>query len=108
MLHLLPSTPTRPKDAQEPVRKILEQCKKAFFLSFILTVIIDLLGLTPMLYMMNTQDRVLSSGSGITLVSLTVLVIAFYVFWSALAWIRARLMVRISLRIDWDLACRCF
>ena len=61
-----------------------------------------------MLYMMNTMDRVLSSKSGVTLVSLTLLVIAFYVFWSALDWILARLMVRLSLRIDWELAAHVF
>ena len=61
-----------------------------------------------MLYMMNTMDRVLSSKSGVTLVSLTVLVLAFYVFWSALDWILSRLMVRLSLRIDWELAAQVF
>lgn len=108
MLELLPPTPKRAKDADEPVRKILMQCRQAFVLAFILTFVIDLLSITPMLYMMNTMDRVLSSRSGVTLVSLTFLVIAFYVFWSALDWIRARLMVRLSLRIDWELAAHVF
>ena len=54
------------------------------------------------------MDRVLASRSGVTLVSLTFVVIAFYVFWSALEWIRSRLLVRISLRIDWDLAADVF
>ena len=77
-------------------------------LAFVLTFVIDLLSITPMLYMMNTMDRVLSSRSGVTLVSLTLLVIAFYVFWSALDWIRSRLMIRLSLRIDWELASHVF
>ena len=107
MLDLLPHTPET-KDTEAPVRKILKQCRQAFFLAFVLTFVIDLLSITPMLYMMNTMDRVLSSRSGVTLVSLTLLVIAFYVFWSALDWIRTRLMIRISLRIDWDLAAHVF
>jgi PrtD family type I secretion system ABC transporter len=90
--------------SQAPVRKILMQCRNAFWYAFGLTFIIDLLSVTPLLYMMSAYDRVLSSRSGVTLVSLTFVVIAFYVFWSALEWIRTRLMVRISLRIDWDLA----
>jgi PrtD family type I secretion system ABC transporter len=108
MLELLPPVPQRAKDSEEPVRQILLQCRQAFVLALMLTIVIDLLSITPMLYMMNTMDRVLSSRSGVTLVSLTLLVIAFYVFWSALDWIRSRLMVRISLRIDWDLAAHVF
>ncbi len=90
--------------SQAPVRKILHQCRSAFWFAFWLTFAIDMLSITPMLYMLNTYDRVLSSRSGVTLVSLTLIVIAFYVFWSALEWIRSRLLVRLSLRIDWDLA----
>ena len=94
--------------SQAPVRKVLNQCRNAFWFAFGLTFVIDLLSITPMLYMMNAYDRVLSSRSGVTLVSLTVVVLAFYVFWSALEWIRSRLMVRLSLRIDWDLAADVF
>ncbi len=94
--------------SQAPVRKILQQCRSAFWFAFWLTFAIDMLSITPMLYMLNTYDRVLSSRSGVTLVSLTLIVIAFYVFWSALEWIRSRLMVRLSLRIDWDLAADVF
>jgi PrtD family type I secretion system ABC transporter len=108
MLELLPPAPQGAKDSDEPVRKILMQCRQAFVLAFVLTFVIDLLSITPMLYMMNTMDRVLSSRSGVTLVSLTLLVIAFYVFWSALDWIRSRLMIRLSLRIDWELASHVF
>lgn len=91
-----------------PVRTILMQCRQAFFFALGLTLVIDILSITPMLYMMSAFDRVLSSRSGVTLVSLTLVVMAFYVFWSALEWIRSRLMVRLSLRIDWDLAADVF
>ena len=43
-----------------------------------------------------------------SVVSLTLVVVGFYVFWSALEWIRSRLMVRLSLRIDWELAADVF
>jgi len=36
------------------------------------------------------------------------LVLAVYVFWSAIEWIRSRLLVRLSLRIDWDLSADIF
>jgi ATP-binding cassette, subfamily C, bacterial exporter for protease/lipase len=93
---------------KQPVRQVLLQARQAFIFAIGLTFVIDLLSITPLLYMMSALDRVLSSRSGVTLVSLTVVVIAFYVFWSALEWIRSRLMVRLSLRIDWDLAADVF
>lgn len=109
MLESVNSSLAKPTvDSNAPVKKILGQCRNAFAFAFVLTLVIDALSITPMLYMMNTYDKVLSSRSGVTLVSLTFVVLAFYVFWSALEWIRSRLMVRISLRIDWDLAADVF
>ena len=57
--------------SSQPLRRLLMQCKGAAGVAFLLTFAIDLLGLTPMLYMMSAYDRVLSSRSGVTLVSLT-------------------------------------
>ena len=108
MLDMLPPMPEKPQEVKEPVRTILLQCRQAFVLAFFITFIIDILSVTPMLYMLSVMDRVVSARSGVTLVSLTLLVIAFYVFWSALDWIRTRLMVRLSLRIDWELAADVF
>ena len=108
MLELFPPLPQNAKVADAPVRKILVQCRKAFLVAFLLTFIIDWMSIAPMLYMMNTMDRVLSSKSGVTLVSLTLLIIAIYVFWSAMEWILSRLMVRLSLRIDWELSSHVF
>ena len=91
-----------------PIARLLHQCRRAFALAFVLTLLINILSITPILYMINTFDRVISTRSGITLVSLTSLVVGLYIFWSSLEWIRSRLMVRLSLRIDWDLAAEVF
>ena len=65
------------RTAQEsPLRKILGQCKQSFYLIVGLTYLLELLSLAPLLYMLNVFDRVLSSRSGITLVSLTLIVVA--------------------------------
>lgn len=87
-----------------PVADVIRQCRQSFLIAFGMTFVIDVLSLAPILYMWNTFDRVISSRSGITLVSLTVLVVGIYIFWSAVEWLRSRLLVRLSLRIDWDLA----
>jgi PrtD family type I secretion system ABC transporter len=88
---------------ETPLRQLFTQCKQTFVLMVALTYVIEFLSIAPMLYMMNVYDRVLTSRSGVTLASLTTVIIAVYVFWGALEWIRQRLMVRLSLRIDWDL-----
>jgi PrtD family type I secretion system ABC transporter len=92
----------------EPIRKVLASCKRALRLTLVLTVLIELLTITPILYMLNMYDRVMNSRSEVTLVSLTVLVLGVYLFWALLEWIRTRLMLRISLRVDWDLASNVF
>ena len=96
------------QDDRKPLQVILNECRRSFYLAFGITAVADLLSIAPLLYMMQVMDRVISSRSGITLFSLTALIIAIYVFWSALEWIRSRLMVRLSLRIDWDLSADIF
>jgi ATP-binding cassette subfamily C exporter for protease/lipase len=95
-------------DQDPPLRKVLMQCKRTFMVMVLLTAVVELVSVAPMLYMMSVFDRVISSRSEITLVSLTLVILGFYVFWGALEWIRSRLMVRMSLRIDWDLAADVF
>ena len=92
------------EDGRKPLQTILLECRRSFYLVFIITAVADLLSIAPLLYMMQVMDRVISARSGITLVSLTAVIIALYVFWSAIEWIRSRLLVRLSLRIDWDLS----
>jgi PrtD family type I secretion system ABC transporter len=95
-------------NSKKPIRNLLINCRRTFYFAFALTVLIDALSLAPIIYMMSTFDRVISARSGITLVSLTVIVIAVYIFWSAMEWIRTRLLVSLSLRIDWDLGSKVF
>ena len=95
-------------ERRNPLKEVLSECKQAFWLTGILTFVIEVLSISPILYMMNMFDRVMSSRSEVTLVSLTTLILGLYVFWSALEWLRTRLMVRISMRVDWDLAAGTF
>jgi ATP-binding cassette subfamily C exporter for protease/lipase len=95
-------------DGRKPIESVLYQCRRTFYFAFFITFVADLLSIAPLLYMMNVFDRVITSRSGITLISLTLLIVALYVFWSAIEWIRSRLLVRLSLRIDWDLSADIF
>lgn len=93
---------------RKPIADVLYKCRRSFYFAFLMTFIIDVLSIAPLIYMMSIFDRVIGARSGITLVSLTLVVIALYIFWSALEWIRSRLMVRLTLRIDWDMAADVF
>lgn len=93
---------------KNPLLEVLQQCKRALWLTGLLTFVIELLSITPIMYMMSMYDRVLASRSEVTLISLTVLILGLYVFWTAMEWLRSRLMVRISMRVDWDLASATF
>ncbi|MET0270588.1 MAG: type I secretion system permease/ATPase [Sphingomonas sp.] len=94
--------------AAKPVAQLLKACRHSFYLVFFFTAITECLAVAPMLYMMSAYDRVIGTRSGVTLVSLTLLIIGVYLFWSALEWMRTRLLIRISLRTDWDLAADVF
>ena len=87
-----------------PVGKTISESERSLKIVFWFTFLAEVLSLAPIVYMINLFDRVVSSRSMTTLVSLTVMVIAVFIFWGAIEWIRSRLMVRLSLRLDWDLA----
>ena len=95
-------------DGRKPIDSIIHQCRRSLYFVVIATVIIDMMYLVPMLFMMTVMDKVMTSRSVVTLVSITVVIMGFYVFWSALEWIRTRMMVRLSLRMDWDLSADIF
>jgi len=93
---------------RKPIEAVLHECRRTFYIAIALTVVIDILGITPMLFMWNVMDLALPARSMVTMVSLLTIVIGAYVFWASLEWIRARLMTRLSLRIDWDLSADIF
>lgn len=89
---------------ETPIGKVLSQSKGALWATFWITFVAELLSLAPIIYMINLFQTVVPARSMPTLVSLTLLVVAVYIFWTAIEWIRSRLLVRLSLRLDWDLA----
>lgn len=91
-----------------PVTRLLRENRRVFLLAFGLTAVTELLSLAPIVYMMNMFDRVMSSRSVVTLVSLTLILMASYVFANSVDWLRRRLLLRFALRLDWDLAANVF
>jgi ATP-binding cassette, subfamily C, bacterial exporter for protease/lipase len=60
----------------------------------------NLLSLTPTLYMLQVFDRVMISGSGLTLLGLTFFTVLFFVCMGFAEWVRSRLLVRAGVKFD--------
>lgn len=89
-------TPTPKSDLE----KALRACKGSFIAVGFFSLFINFLVLAPSFYMLQVYDRVVAFGSQPTLVMLTLVLILMLVTMSALEWVRSRIMVRISTKLD--------
>ncbi|RHW18360.1 type I secretion system permease/ATPase [Sphingomonas gilva] len=87
-----------------PVPKPLEQamvaCRAHFILAAGLSAGVNILYLAPTIYMMQVYDRVVPTGSTMTLFWITVVVAVAIATLTALDAVRSRVMVRASLRLN--------
>ncbi len=82
----------------------LASCRRLFLVAAMFSALINLLYLTPTIYMMQVYDRAIPAGGHATLALLTVAAIAGLAALSLLDWVRSRLLVRASARLDHALA----
>jgi ATP-binding cassette, subfamily C, bacterial exporter for protease/lipase len=75
---------------------------------FVFSCFANLLMLTPTLYMLQVFDRVMLSGSELTLVALTGIAVVFFLVMGFSEWVRSRLLVRAGARLDEALSTRVF
>lgn len=97
--NLLPSKP-----GTEPLAEALKACKTHFVWAFAFSALVNLLYLTPTLYMMQVYDRVVPTGGLTTLVLVTAVAVFALAALAGLDWLRGRLMLRAGLRLDRMLA----
>lgn len=88
--------------------RTLTRFKRYFLVIGAFSFVINLLMLTPSLYMLQVYDRVLSSRNETTLWVLTGLVLGVYVFMNALEFVRSRVLVRIGTAMEDTLDGRVF
>ena len=77
-----------------------QQCAGALLAVGVFSGVINVLGLTGSLYMLQIYDRVLPSQSVPTLVGLTVVMVGLYATYGLLDFVRLRLLVRIGNKLD--------
>lgn len=93
----MPPSPKRP-------HSILLACRGAFFGVALLSGLINVLYLSGSVFMMEVYDRVLPSRSIPTLVGLSVIVAALYLFQGLFEMIRGRILARVGAAVDEDLS----
>ena len=80
--------------------QLLLSCKSYFATVMIFSCAINLLYLAGPLYMLQVYDRVVSSGSIVTLVMLTLVLLLAFAALAALDTVRGRILARASIRLD--------
>jgi len=88
------------KTIMSDLHEALGLCKGAFLSAAAFSLVINLLMLTPTIYMLQLYDRVLSSRSLETLVMLTLIVVAIFATQGALEWVRSQILVRVSTKLE--------
>jgi len=90
--------PTKP--GTEPLADALKACRTHFIWGAVFSAMVNLLYLTPTLYMMQVYDRVVPTGGMTTLVLVSAAALFALASLAALDWLRSRLMLRAGLRLD--------
>ena len=83
-------------------------CRSAFYTAAFFSLFINLLMITPAIYMLQVYDRVLSSGSESTLLVITLLLVFLFVAMGLLEWLRSLILVRVSSKLETLLNSRLF
>jgi PrtD family type I secretion system ABC transporter len=96
------------KHSRGEIAAVLLASRAAFASTALFSCLVNILMLTGPLFMLQVYDRVLTSGSVPTLVTLTGIVIALYAYYGFLEYLRARILVRIGRRVEEKLRDRVF
>lgn len=82
----------------------LRSCRRHFMAVAVFSALLNLLFLVPMLYMLQVYDRVIPTRGEVTLLFLTLVLLFGLITLALLDYVRSRLLVRASIRLDRQLA----
>ncbi|MCL6698606.1 type I secretion system permease/ATPase [Sphingomonas sp. NSE70-1] len=88
----------------ELIASALRACRRHFIGVAAFSALLNLLFLVPMLYMLQVYDRVIPTRGGLTLFFLTLVLLFGLITLALLDFVRSRLLVRASIRLDRQLA----
>ncbi len=97
-----------PAHSRTELEDALAACKSSFLSVAFFSFFVNLLMLVPSFYMLQVYDRAVASASLSTLLMLTLIMLLLLTTMGGLEWVRSRIMVRISTRLDTLLGQRLF
>ena len=114
-----PITPSLKTSVKSPAKKVgfferseltrtLWAFRREFLIVGILSFLANLLMLSPTIYMLQVFDRVLSSGSELTLVAVSLITLFLFAIMAVAEWLRGRVLVRAGMDFDAQLSTRVF
>lgn len=92
------------RQPSETIAAALRSCREHFLAAAGFSALLNLLFLVPMLYMLQVYDRAVPTQGKLTLFFLTLVVVFALVTLSLLDFVRSRLLVRASVRLDRQLS----
>lgn len=81
----------------------LSACKRYFIYAGIFSAAVNILMLTPVIYMLSVYDRVVASGSLSTLSMLTLLMVCLLLALGGFEWVRSMILISASNRLETSL-----
>lgn len=94
------SMDTMSSQSENNLQTALKACKSSFLSVGFFSFFVNALMLVPTFYMIQVSGRVVPSSSTSTLLMLTLILVVLVGTLGALEWVRSRIMVRISNRLD--------
>lgn len=94
------SMDTMSSQSENNLQAALKACKSSFLSVGFFSFFVNALMLVPTFFMIQVSGRVVPSSSTSTLLMLTLILTVLVVTMGALEWVRSRIMVRISNRLD--------
>ena len=104
----IPKPTTHLTNEPSDLHQALATCRGSFLITAFFSLFVNLLMLVPAIYMLAVYDRVLMSGSESTLLMLSLITIFLFLVLGGLEWIRTRILVATSARLDEHLGERVF
>lgn len=88
------------KPGTEPLAEAVKACRPHLVWAAIFSALVNLLYLTPTIYMLQVYDRVVPTGGLQTLLLVSAIAVFALATLALLDWLRTRLLVRAGLRLD--------
>lgn len=90
------------------IADVIRTRSKIFWTVGVFTAFINILMLVPSIYMLQVYDRVLPSGNEITLLMLTLIMLAMFGMMALLEYVRSMVVIRIGAQLDMRLNTRVY